>query len=142
MDGCFIIFLNMETDNIFLFGQEKQLPGRLNTQLPGARQVPLFLYAETQLCIFYLPAPQTPATARLGRARAGGQELHMDDRGPSIWAICCCLPRSISRKLSQKRSWDSNQYSDTERRHSKWWLNPLSPIVGPCLLSLLHHHPS
>lgn len=59
----------------------------------------------------------------LGQAEIRSLTLHLGltgGRNPATWAICCCLPMPISRKLDWKqKSQDLNQRSNMAYRHPK-----------------------
>lgn len=69
---------------------------------------------ETEIFLLLVDPPQMAVTTE-ARVKPGTRNsirvLHVDGRGPWIWAINCCFPRPrpTSRELDQKQnSWDSN----------------------------------
>nr|ACI62513.1 hypothetical protein [Oryctolagus cuniculus] len=65
-------------------------------------------------------------------ARNSTQVSHVDDRGPSTWAVVRCLPKHVSGELDQKRSsQDSSGHSGRGCWHFKRRLNLLHRYAGP-----------
>lgn len=78
----------------------------------------------------------------LGQVEARSPALHLGlsvgIRSPSIWAICYCFPRSISRKLGCKwSSQDYNWHYNLRGWYCKWQLNPQHHNTSPGSYTLL-----
>lgn len=62
--------------------------------------------------LVHCPQMPTPTRTRSEQSHSPIQVGHVSDRGPSIRAITCCLPRRVHRELDWKwKTWDLNPCS-------------------------------